>query len=162
MSVERYDNLVLASLAGAVLLAMERYSVTSHGPNPWTAKALLNTLSRAPHMETARRAVNGRFNSVYRSPQINQAVGGVPTSRHQAGLATDIHPRDPFDAESAARKLWDMAERGELGRVHKVIWEPTWVHVSWRAVYEQPYRREFGRIPRGGKYQRLAKAEVAT
>lgn len=149
MSVERYDTPILAALAGGVLYAMRRYSVTSYRPNPWTAEALLNVLTRAPYMEAARQAVNGKFNSVYRSGRVNEIVGGVKPqpgrkgSRHLYGLAVDIHPRAPYTAETASRKIWQMALGGDLGRIHKVIWEPNWVHVSWRAIHEDPIRLAF-------------------
>lgn len=35
-----------------------------------------------------------RLNSFYRSPKVNAAVGGSPTSYHMLGLAADIDPPD--------------------------------------------------------------------
>lgn len=143
MSLETGHIAALSALAGGVLLAMKRYSVTSHGKNEWTQEALLNVLSRAPYMELARMSIGGRFNSVYRSPAINSAIGGASTSRHMRGLAVDLHPGRPHNAESASRHIWDMALAGTLGKIHKVIWEPNWVHVSWRAIDEDPIRLVF-------------------
>lgn len=160
MSLRPASKALLAAIATGVLIAMDRYARTSKGDNPWTLTGTLNLLSRAPYMEDARRAINGRFNSVYRSPQVNEAVGGVKSSRHLRGLAADLHPGMGFDAESASKHLWELAKQGKLGPVHKVIWEPTWVHISWRSVTESPTRPkpELGRIPRGGSYQRLERA----
>lgn len=34
------------------------------------------------------------INSGYRCPELNKAVGGVPTSAHQTGNAVDMHPQN--------------------------------------------------------------------
>jgi hypothetical protein len=146
--LERFDGYVAATGAIGLLWLMKRYSVTSYGPNHWTPEALFNTATRVRCFERAREAIEGRINSAYRSPAINKAVGGVPTSRHMRGLALDLRPGGIHTPETASAKLWELASSGELGRVHKVIWEPTWVHISWRSVTEGPHRMSYGRIPR--------------
>ena len=148
MRLERFDGYLAATGAVGLLWVMKRYSVTSYGPNHWTAEGLFNTVTRIRCFEAAREAIDGRINSAYRSPAINKAVGGVPTSRHQRGLALDLRPGRIYTPESAARKLFELASSGEIGRVHKVIEEPTWVHISWRAINEPAHRLSLGRIPR--------------
>lgn len=123
--------------AGAVAIAfaakvITEFSVTSRGANPWTLGALLNALRIARHVWTARATIDGTITSMFRSPEVNESLPNASkTSRHMEGLAVDIKPGKQFSIEEAARKVAQLARRGELGRVRTVIWEPTWVHVDW-------------------------------
>jgi hypothetical protein len=113
------------------------FSVTSHGPNPWTLGALLNTLRIARHILAVRETIDGEVTSVYRSPEVNAKLSNASaTSRHMEGLAVDCKPGGQYTVEAAARKVAARARRGELGPVRTVIWEPTWVHVDWFRVSE--------------------------
>lgn len=90
------------------------------------------TLARMQHVainifEPLRKHFNSpiNINSFYRSPVVNKAVGGVPTSQHVSGEAMDI------DCPAASDKeLFDYI-RHNLPH-DQVILEPTWVHVSLR------------------------------
>lgn len=66
-------------------------------------------------------------NSGYRCPELNKAVGGVPTSFHQSGKGVDIDVRS--DAEN--KKLFDYIKDNlpftELGWEHG----GAWVHVGY-------------------------------
>jgi hypothetical protein len=126
------DALALIALAGSGLaLALERYRPTQHGHNPWSIDALVNVLRLAPHFETARDLVDGKFTSVYRSERVNKIVGGVINSDHLWGGAIDLKPHPHVAIETAAKRIYEAAERGELGPVRQVVLEPTWVHVGW-------------------------------
>jgi len=147
---------VVGALGAAGLAAykwLERYRPTNHGPNPWQPEALFNLLQVVTHIERARELVDGKINSAYRSPSINERIGGAKSSRHMQGLAVDLS--SPLGHEEAARKLWSATLRGELGRVHKVIDEPGWVHISWKAPGEKDAQPQLLKM-RAGKFERIA------
>ena len=61
--------------------------------NSWTSQAAEPS---APRAALGRDDNEGReepiiINSGYRSPAVNKAIGGVPTSNHLTGCAADIH-----------------------------------------------------------------------
>lgn len=124
----------LASVAGVVAMLLGRYAVTSHGANPWTSEGVFNALRVAPHLEKAVRLVGGKINSMWRSERVNGIVGGAENSRHTMGLAVDIKPGG--NLEENAKAVWMAAKAGDLGRVHKVLIEPGWIHVSWKRANE--------------------------
>jgi uncharacterized protein YcbK (DUF882 family) len=63
-----------------------------------------------------------RINSGYRFPELNKAVGGVPTSQHTKGEAADVHVADP-------RRMFNMIKRSKLP-FDQIILYPTFVHIS--------------------------------
>jgi hypothetical protein len=141
-----------------ILAGLEDYRVTSHGPNVWTREGVTNIIATSRWMRKARDIVNGKFTSVYRSPEVNAKVGGVLTSRHVRGLACDI---DPYGVtpEEAAKILFKLAARGELGPVQQVIWEPTWVHVGWLSPEEASDRISYLKKDSSG-YATLARPDA--
>ena len=92
-----------------------------------------------------------------RCPELNKAVGGVPTSQHLKGEAADI--------TAGSRK-----ENAELGRLivkggcfDQVIFEQSnrectecdWIHVSWKRVGTN--RRNVLRLVKGSKkYEQIS------
>lgn len=99
--------------------------------NSPSATHLANILGvLAPGMQRIRDelGVPVQITSGYRAPAVNRAVGGAPSSQHQLGLAADfIAPR--FGSPRAiARHLQD---RMESLRIDQLIFEGTWVHVSF-------------------------------
>lgn len=50
-----------------------------------------------------------RINSGYRCPELNKAVGGVPTSAHQTGNACDMHPQNG-DIEGFKKFCWNYCK----------------------------------------------------
>lgn len=64
------------------------------------------------------------INSGYRSPALNEAVGGVPTSDHQRGCAADCKVDDP-------KKLLALLKSSGL-RYDQSILYPTFLHLSYR------------------------------
>lgn len=102
--------------------------------NKPTAVHRENLLRHARFLEALRRWTGGRritIHSGYRCPALNAAVGGVPTSDHANGDASDISvegltPRD------LALLIWKLIEEGKLPRLDQVIMETSRriVHVS--------------------------------
>ena len=45
------------------------------------------------------------INSGYRCPALNEAVGGVPTSQHRLGEASDVACDNPYELASLAKEL---------------------------------------------------------
>ncbi len=71
------------------------------------------------------------INSGYRCPEVNQAVGGVPTSQHTKGEAADVCPfgRNGHGDIEVVRKLAITAR--DLGLpFDQMILYPTFVHFS--------------------------------
>lgn len=87
-------------------------------------------------LEPLRMAFGERIlvTSGYRSPKLNKAVGGVPTSQHIKGEAVDIVAEDLFDN----RFLGNLISKGlpfdQL--IFEKCWQshdyPSWIHVSYR------------------------------
>lgn len=69
-----------------------------------------------------------RITSGYRSPALNAAVGGAPSSKHMIGEAADVEPVDP---KYTTRDLFLYIV--DKMKFDQVIWEfgGAWVHVSW-------------------------------
>lgn len=93
-------------------------------------KDLLPVLkATAEQMERVRELLDGAsiiVTSGYRSPAVNRAVGGSPTSGHMKGYAVDfIAPRfgDPL---AICRKL----AASDL-KFDQLLQEGTWVHISF-------------------------------
>lgn len=67
--------------------------------NTPSAGVITNLTRTAEYLELVREAVQAHYGddkavvitSGYRSPTVNEAVGGVPTSAHCFGCAADIH-----------------------------------------------------------------------
>lgn len=64
-------------------------------------------------------------NSGFRNPELNKAVGGVPTSQHLKGQAADVRVRDP-------RKLLAKLLETELDFDQAILY-PTFLHLSFNA-----------------------------
>lgn len=78
-----------------------------------------------PLRDIVRRPL--RINSGYRCPELNRAVGGVPTSQHVKGEAADIAAADPYLLAKVVRytpEIWR--------EVDQMILYPTFVHISHR------------------------------
>jgi putative chitinase len=73
--------------------------------NTPTPAHLENLKKLAACMEEVRTLFNAviEITSGYRNPQVNAAVGGVPTSAHALGLAADFHVHGMKDLDAAKR-----------------------------------------------------------
>lgn len=77
--------------------------------------------------------------SGYRTKPFNKEVGGASNSYHLKGLAADVALPSVYYSYSKARKdqfLENVKEKWyEICKAHgktgSVIWEPTWIHLSW-------------------------------
>lgn len=72
-------------------------------------------------------------NSGYRSPKVNKAVGGVPTSYHQKGLAADIMVEG-----MTARELWTFIKKTYLPYHKNILEYEAWVHIQVSPINETP------------------------
>lgn len=64
------------------------------------------------------------INSGYRCPELNEAVGGVPTSQHVLGMAADVGCSNPYELAKLVKKL--RLPFDQMGLY------PTFVHLSYR------------------------------
>ena len=80
------------------------------------------------------------INSGYRCPELNEAVGGVPTSQHVKGQAADVGCSDPIALAKLARRI-------NLPFDQMIIY-PSFVHFSFckdgenrgKVLYSAKYR----------------------
>jgi zinc D-Ala-D-Ala carboxypeptidase len=94
-------------------------------PNP----AVIANLTRlAVVLEQVRALLGGKamhINSGYRSPAVNAAVGGVPTSAHVDGLAADFTAGTFGSCLEVAKAI-----EGSGIKYDQLIYEHTWVHLG--------------------------------
>ena len=75
------------------------------------------------------------INSAYRSPQVNKAVGGAPTSNHLTGCAADIHCLGKEQAIRYACILLDISDESQEDFDELLIEQSAksiWVHFAVR------------------------------
>lgn len=72
-------------------------------------------------------------NSGYRSPELNDAVGGVARSQHLQGEAADLSAGSPAANERLFRRIEALRRAGEI-EFDQLIDEARyrWVHISYR------------------------------
>lgn len=119
--------------------------------NTPTAQELHTMKRTALKMEKVRYLLGNKailINSWYRSPQINKIVGGSPTSQHTFGEAVDfICPS--FGSPYEICKL--LRDKVELIRYDQLIYEYTWVHISFAFVTKKEPRKQVLTITPAGK-----------
>lgn len=78
------------------------------------------------------------INSGYRCPEVNKAVGGVPTSQHTKGEAADVCPfgRNGHGDIETVRQLAQKAVELDLPFDQMILY-PSFVHFSHRLRGEQ-------------------------
>jgi putative chitinase len=125
--------------------SLEEFTISSKAlsmgvKNDPTPPHLENLKRLAERMETVRALFNRpiEITSAYRNPQVNAAVGGVPTSAHAVGHAADFHVDGMTDLEAA------KAIRDSVLKFDQLIYEKSrCVHISFdprlrRQVLRQP------------------------
>lgn len=85
----------------------------------------------AAKMELVRELLGNnpiKINSWFRGPELNRAVGGVPTSQHARGEAVDFTSAWFGSARDIC--LFLQKKKGIL-EYDQLILEPAWVHISF-------------------------------
>ena len=101
-------------------------------PNPTQVENMKLTAEKI--FEPLRKFVGGpiKVNSFFRSPELNEAIGGSKTSQHCKGQAIDID--DVFGYKTNAEMYNWIKENLDFDQM---IWEfgtdmnPNWVHISY-------------------------------
>lgn len=98
-------------------------------PNRPSPHVIANLLHAAEQMEKVRKLLGNKpitISSGYRSPKLNEAVGGSKTSAHMLGYAADFICPSCGPPIDVVRKI--AASDLEFDQV---IQEGTWVHISF-------------------------------
>ncbi|MCY1413690.1 Peptidase M15 [compost metagenome] len=109
---------------------------------------IINNLQRLAEFLEHVRALVGRpilVTSGYRSPQLNQAIGGAARSSHMSGLAADINAPGLTPLE-LARSIADS----ELAFDQLILEFDAWVHIG---LATRDPRRQLMTIRRGSGYR---------
>lgn len=85
-------------------------------------------------------------NSGYRCPELNKAVGGVPTSQHVKGEAADVACDDPL---ALAQLAYDM----DLPYDQMILY-PTFVHFSHKLEGKQRRQVLYNKTWKDGKIRK--------
>lgn len=99
-----------------------------------------------------------RINSGYRSPRLNIAVGGSPTSFHALGMAADIEPLDKdarFTVKDIFNYIYDNLPYTEL--IAEEL-PDGWVHVALQKGREREKQLKYKLL--GGQVKRATYAEI--
>lgn len=105
----------------------ERHRI-DNTPTPETIKALERLIKNV--LDPAR-AIYGRpitVNSGYRSPKLNQAVGGAANSQHIKGEAADITAGSPTENRRLFAIIRELGDFDQLIDEHNM----SWIHVSYK------------------------------
>ena len=121
-------------------------------PNPQQLENMKTTAEMV--FEPLRGWVNGpiKVSSFFRSPDLNQAIGGVASSQHCKGQALDLD--DVYGYKTNAEMFMYIRENLDFDQL---IWEfgtdvsPNWIHVSYVSREEnrnrclKAYKDEYGK-----------------
>ena len=86
-------------------------------------------------------------NSGYRCKELNEIVGGVPSSQHVKGEAADIHTGSPLETFRLAHlakstpEIWD--------EIDQMILYPTFIHFSHKRLGAQRHQLLFNKSYKG-------------
>lgn len=86
-------------------------------------------------------------NSGYRCKELNEIVGGVPSSQHVKGEAADIHTGSPLETFRLAHLAKSTPEIWE--EIDQLICYDTFVHISHKRVGAQRHQLLFNKSYRG-------------
>ena len=108
----------------------------------------------AEKLEKVREIMQNRpihVNSAYRSPMLNEAIGGSVTSAHMKGLAADITCRAFGDSYVVCMAL--KANRQLLG-YDQLIREYGWVHIAFPEAGKTPRYSELTKRSASAPYEK--------
>ena len=88
-----------------------------------------------------------KVNSGYRCKELNEIVGGVPTSQHRLGEAADIHTGSPLETFRLAHLAKSTPEI--WAEIDQLICYDTFVHISHKRVGTQRHQLLFNKSYRG-------------
>ena len=88
-----------------------------------------------------------KVNSGYRCKELNEIVGGVPTSQHRLGEAADIHTGSPLETFRLAHLAKSTPEI--WAEIDQLICYDTFVHISHKRVGTQRQQLLFDKSYRG-------------
>lgn len=88
-----------------------------------------------------------KVNSGYRCKELNEIVGGVPTSQHRLGEAADIHTGSPLETFRLAHLAKSTPEI--WAEIDQLICYDTFVHISHKRVGTQRHQLLFDKSYRG-------------
>lgn len=114
-----------------------------HSINNYPPPAIIDNLKRtAAVLELVRKVLNFplHINSGYRSPEVNQLVGGAKNSAHMDGLAADVICPQFGDPIAVAGKI--MQSSWVLDEIDQLIYEyGSWVHVGLAKAGDRPRKQ---------------------
>lgn len=84
-----------------------------------------------------------KVNSGYRCKELNEIVGGVPSSQHVKGEAADIHTGSQTETFRLAHLAKSMPEIWE--EIDQMILYPTFIHFSHKRVGAQRHQLLFNK-----------------
>jgi hypothetical protein len=116
------------TLAEATYSSVAQFKHLVNVPSSHTVQVMKQT---AFCMERVRAALGNlplHINSWYRSPEVNTAVGSKSTSQHILGEAVDFICPEFGSPVDICKKLIELKD---LIRYDQLIFEHTWVHISF-------------------------------
>ena len=84
-----------------------------------------------------------KVNSGYRCKELNEIVGGVPSSQHRLGEAADIHTGSPLETFRLAHLAKSTPEI--WAEIDQLICYDTFVHISHKRVGTQRHQLLFNK-----------------
>jgi zinc D-Ala-D-Ala carboxypeptidase len=113
-------------------------------------KLVLKAVNTAKNMERIRALLQSAIivNSWYRSPELNQAIGGSLTSQHMKAEAVDFI--SPYGTSLEICKK--ILKYPELIKYDQLILEHSWVHVSFSSDPSTPNRMQVLSLLKSGGY----------
>ena len=122
------------------MLLTPNFSFEELTATDWGAFRAMNAAEAESHVDSLRRVAAEllepiraafdapvRIHSGYRCPELNRAVGGSPTSQHQAGQAADF---DVVGWEDRRREALDRIAALPGFKFHQLLIEPGCLHVG--------------------------------
>lgn len=88
-----------------------------------------------------------KVNSGYRCKELNEIVGGVPSSQHRLGEAADIHTGSPLETFRLAHLAKSTPEI--WAEIDQLICYDTFVHISHKRVGMQRHQLLFDKSYKG-------------